>query len=100
MTKLGVKAGNQGSSLTNPDSRSAVLFVGWKCMIVYGPTFVHPIPAPPCTISQVKTHGKPTWSRLIKAVEESNRALAKTIAGAHPGVPGNHILYSSHIDLM
>ena len=50
--------------------------------------------ASPCPIFQVKKHGKPTWHRLVKAVKKINRALAQTIAKDHPGVSGNHTLYS------
>lgn len=45
--------------------------------------------------SQVKKFGKPTWRKLVEAVEDKvggdNPALAQTIAEEHPG---NHI-YSS-----
>ena len=47
------------------------------------------LPLPPCPISQVETYGKPTWSRLVKAVEKNNRAIAQAIARDHPAVPGN-----------
>ena len=40
--------------------------------------------------SQVERFGKPTWRRLVEAVEDhvggNNRALAQTIAAEHPGV--------------
>ena len=45
-------------------------------------------------LSQVERFGKPTWRRLVKAVEDhvggSNSALAQKIATEHPGAPGNH----------
>ena len=48
--------------------------------------------------SQVKKFGKPTWRKLVEAVEDKvggdNPALAQTIAKEHPGTPGNHV-YSS-----
>lgn len=38
---------------------------------------------------QVERFGKPTWRKLVKAVEEhaggNNRALAEKIASNHPG---------------
>ena len=50
--------------------------------------------------SQVKKFGKPTWRKLVEAVEDKvggdNPALAQTIAGEHLGAPGNHI-YSYQI---
>ena len=46
-------------------------------------------------ISKVKKFGKPTWKRLVEAVEDdvggNNCALARTIARDHPGEPGKHI---------
>ena len=49
-------------------------------------------------INQVERFGKPTWRRLVEAVEDpvggKNPALAKTIARDHPGASGNH-LYNS-----
>ena len=40
--------------------------------------------------SQVERFGKPTWRRLVEAVEDhvggNNRALAQAIAAEHPGV--------------
>ena len=48
--------------------------------------------------SQVKKFGKPTWRKLVEAVEDKvggdNPALAQTIAEEHPGAPGNHICSS------
>ena len=43
---------------------------------------------------KVKNSGKPTWRRLVEAVEDpaggNNRALAQKITRDHPGEPGNH----------
>ena len=43
-------------------------------------------------INQVKRFGKPTWRRLVEAVEDkvggNNPALAQKIAGDHPSAPG------------
>ena len=43
-------------------------------------------------INQVERFGKPTWRRLVEAVEDDvgakNPALALTIAGDHPGASG------------
>ena len=42
--------------------------------------------------------GKPTWRRLLEAVEDNvggnNPAMAQTIAADHPGAPGNHLQQS------
>ena len=35
---------------------------------------------------QVEEFGKPTWRRLVEAVEDHNLALAQTIAREHHGV--------------
>ena len=47
---------------------------------------------------QVKRFGKPTWRKLVEAVEDkvggNNPALAQRIAGEHLGAYGNRI-YSS-----
>ena len=55
---------------------------------------VCPIPHPPL-IHKVKNFGKPTWRRLVGAVEDSaggnNCALAPKIAKDHRGEPGNLI---------
>ena len=44
---------------------------------------------------KVKNSGKPTWRRLVEAVENpvggNHCALAQKIARDHPGEPGNHI---------
>ena len=44
----------------------------------------------PSSSSQVERFGKPTWRRLVEAVEDhvggNNSALAQTIAAEHPGV--------------
>ena len=44
-------------------------------------------------INQVNTYGKPTWRRLVTAVQchagGNNPALAQTIATEHPGVTGS-----------
>ena len=49
----------------------------------------------PTLIPQVEKFRKPTWGRLVEAVEDNaggnNCALAQTIAGDHPGEPGNYI---------
>ena len=48
-----------------------------------------------CVPTQVDKFGKPTWRRLVEAVEDkvggNNRALAQTIAREHPGTPGKNI---------
>ena len=45
-------------------------------------------------INQVERFGRPTWRRVVEAVEDKvggkNPALAENIAGKHP-VPGKHI---------
>ena len=55
---------------------------------------VFPIPHPPL-IHKVKNFGKPTWRRLVGAVEDdaggNNPAPAQTIARDRPGEPGNLI---------
>ena len=44
-------------------------------------------------INQVDKYGKPTWRRLVTAVQchagGDNPALAQTIATEHPDVPGS-----------
>ena len=70
-----------------------VIFVGKKvctCMaIICAPPFALPL----LPINQVVKFGKPTWRRLVVAVEGAaggdNPALAETIATEHPGVPGS-----------
>jgi len=43
----------------------------------------------------VKRYGKPTWRKLVEAVENkvggNNCALAKEIAAKHPGGPSNNV---------
>ena len=43
-----------------------------------------------CLWTQVERFGKPTWRRLVEAVEDhvggNNCALAQAIAAEHPGV--------------
>jgi len=43
----------------------------------------------------VEKHGKPTWRRLVEAVQDqmggNNPALARTIAREHSNAPGNLI---------
>ena len=45
---------------------------------------------------QVGKFGKPTWRRLVEAVEDkvggNNPALAENITREHPAAPGKHIL--------
>ena len=52
----------------------------------------------PPNFNQVERFGKPTWRTLVEAAEDkvggNNPALAHTIAGDHPGAPGNHICCS------
>ena len=47
------------------------------------------------SLFQVERFGKPTWRRLVEAVEDhvggNNRALAQKIAREHLGTPGNHV---------
>ena len=47
------------------------------------------------SIAQVGKFGKPTWRRLVEAVEDkvggNNPALAENIAREHPAAPGKHI---------
>ena len=56
-------------------------------------------------INQVERFGKPTWRRLVEAVEDcvggNNPTLAQTVAGDHPGASGNHLynsLLQAHIE--
>ena len=56
-------------------------------------------------INQVERFGKPTWRRLVEAVEDpvggNDPALALTIARDHPCTPGNHvysIVLQAHIE--
>ena len=46
-------------------------------------------------ISQVKKYGKPTWRKLVEAVQNKvggyNHALAQKIAAEHPGVPSKNV---------
>ena len=48
------------------------------------------LPSSSSSSSQVERFGKPTWKRLVEAVEDhvggNNRALAQTMAAEHPGV--------------
>ena len=65
----------------------------WEEMYTYMTVVCQP--PHPTLIPQVEKFGKPTWGRLVMAVEDgaggNNCALAKTIAIGHPGEPGNLI---------
>ena len=47
------------------------------------------------SIAQVGKFGKPTWRRLVEAVEDkvggNNPALAENIVREHPAAPGKHL---------
>ena len=51
---------------------------------------MHLMCLPSSSSFQVERFGRPTWRRLVEAVEDhvggNNRALAQTIAAEHPGV--------------
>ena len=74
----------------------SIAHAGTSCVLL---TAIVPPPTPPPSsfllLPQVERFGKPTWRRLVKAVEDkvggNNCALAQTIARDHPGAPGNHI---------
>ena len=64
-----------------------------EIMHMHGYYLCTPFALPLLHINQVDKFGKPTWRRLVMAVEGAaggdNPALAETIATEHPGVPGS-----------
>ena len=69
--------------------------MNWRMLKTFSMLFTHIYldvlcPIPPHLYKQVKKFGKPTWRRLVEAVEDpaggNNYALALQIAAEHPGM--------------
>jgi len=63
--------------------------VGWATCLVHVQWTCCDIPEHLCLFLhlQVERFGKPTWRRLVEAVQDHNLALAQTIAREHGVLP-------------